>query len=330
MLRSINKIFHPVWVQQANHEKGFEGWYYRLVSADHRHSLALIPGIRRGEQEEAFLQILVQGWEKGLWISYPMDAFSSSDRPFEIALEDNRFSMDQIRLRLKESHDIYGDVSITNPMTFPVSLRWPGIMGWYRYVPKMECYHGVVITDAELEGSFSIHGQDVDFTGGRLYMEKDWGTSFPSAWVWVQSNQFKQQQTSFMLSVADIPWRGSSFTGFICYLQTPEKMYRFATYTGAEITYWEEHEKGIHLTLEDRKHRLNVRIHRSAGAHLRAPFHGEMSRMIKETVTGKVDLWLELQNGERILSCNGDPAAIEQVGELKTWDTEVDLGNEAK
>lgn len=317
MLRSIRKIFHPVWAQKTGREKGFEGWYYRLVTADHRHSLAFIPGIRHGETEEAFLQILMQGWEEAIWITYPKEAFRCLDTPFSLSLGENRFTMDQIKMRLKKSHDIYGDVTIAEQTRFPVHLWAPGIMGWYRYVPKMECYHSVVITDAVLEGSFFVHEHEIDFTGGRLYMEKDWGTSFPSAWVWVQSNQFKQTKTSFMLSIADIPWRGSSFTGFLCYLQTPDKLYRFATYTGAEITHWEEREKWIQVTLEDRKYRLTIKIHRSEGANLRAPKHGKMDRMIKETILGKVDLWLELEKGERVLSCSGEPASFEQVGNLE-------------
>lgn len=317
MLRSIEKIFHPVWRQTTNRETGFEGWYYRLVSADRRHSLAFIPGIRKGENKEAFLQILMQGWESGVWVSYPYTAFQTKDRPFEVRVGENRFSLDRISVHLEDSHQISGEIRIKNQKRYPVRLGAPGIMGWYRYVPKMECYHAVVITDAELEGSFMIHGREIDFNGGRLYVEKDWGVSFPSAWVWVQSNQFKQTETSFMLSVAEIPWRGSSFTGFLVFFQTPDKLYRFTTYTGAKITHWEEDEKWIQLTLEDRNYRLAVKIHRAKGAVLKAPKIGEMNRMIKETVNGKVDLWLERKNGERILSCNGDPAAFEQAGELR-------------
>lgn len=28
----------------------------------------------------------------------------------------------------------------------------------------------------------------MDFSGGRGYIEKDWGQSFPAAWVWLQIN----------------------------------------------------------------------------------------------------------------------------------------------
>jgi hypothetical protein len=317
MIRSIEKIYHPVWRQLAVHQAGFEGWYYRLVSADHHHSLALIPGFYRGEKEEGFLQVLVQGWDTGMWISYPMEEVVITDRPFGVHAGENFFSLERIHLTINSPRRIRGDLKIKRAKAYPVTLAAPGIMGWYRYVPKMECYHAVVVVDAELTGEIQIQDHLIDFTGGRLYVEKNWGANFPSAWIWVQSNQFKQTGTSFMLSIADIPWWGSSFEGFLAYVQTPERLYRFATYTGAKIVHWEEEGKAIHLTLEDRKYRLMIRILRSGGGELRVPQAGTMNRKVKETIAGKVDLWLERKNGERILSCTGDPAAFEQSGVFK-------------
>jgi hypothetical protein len=34
-----------------------------------------------------------------------------------------------------------------------------------------------------IDGKLTIADQDHDFSGGRGYIEKDWGQSFPSAWV---------------------------------------------------------------------------------------------------------------------------------------------------
>ncbi|WP_243392439.1 MULTISPECIES: tocopherol cyclase family protein [unclassified Mesotoga] len=30
----------------------------------------------------------------------------------------------------------------------------------------------------------------IDLTGGKGYIEKDWGRSLPDAWIWMQSNNF--------------------------------------------------------------------------------------------------------------------------------------------
>ncbi|RPI92529.1 MAG: hypothetical protein EHM32_09050, partial [Spirochaetales bacterium] len=75
----------------------------------------------------------------------------------------------------------------------------------------------------------------IRFEGGRGYIEKDWGTSFPESWIWLQGNTFPDGETSFMLSIAKIPWRGRHFNGFLCFLYAGGTLHRFMTYTGARI-----------------------------------------------------------------------------------------------
>ncbi|MPN29068.1 hypothetical protein SDC9_176516 [bioreactor metagenome] len=80
-----------------------------------------------------------------------------------------------------------------------------GIMGWYRFVPFMECYHGVVSLTHNLNGKIYINNEVHNFKDGKGYIEKDWGSSMPSAWIWMQSNHFNENNSSFMLSIANIP-----------------------------------------------------------------------------------------------------------------------------
>ena len=63
-------------------------------------------------------------------------------------------------------------------------------MGPYTFAPFMECYHGVLSFDHTIAGSLAVDGQELDFTGGHGYIEKDWGQAFPKAWIWTQSNHF--------------------------------------------------------------------------------------------------------------------------------------------
>ena len=35
----------------------FEGWYYKLVSADERYKVAIIPGVILGQDAHAFVQV---------------------------------------------------------------------------------------------------------------------------------------------------------------------------------------------------------------------------------------------------------------------------------
>lgn len=156
-------------------------------------------------------------------------------------------------------------------------------MGWYRYIPGMECYHGVVSMDHALRGELLFDGERIDLSGGRGYIEKDWGTSFPSSWIWMQSNSFGTPGVSLMLSIAKIPWFGRHFTGFLSFLRTPDGLVRCATYTGASIERLEVDEQGVAVVLSHRATRLHIRAHKGAPGGLKAPVAGAMERTIAES-----------------------------------------------
>jgi len=144
-------------------------------------------------------------------------------------------------------------------------------MGWYAWMPFMECYHGVVSLDHGIEGRLTVNGQTIDFGGGRGYTEKDWGQAFPQAWIWYQTNHFDQPGISLTSSVAIIPWIGRSFPGFITGLWHGGVLYRFATYTGASIERLEITDRQACLTVRNKHHRLEMVATRAEGGLLHAP-----------------------------------------------------------
>jgi len=70
-------------------------------------------------------------------------------------------------------------------------------MGWYSYIPFMECKHGIVSVNHKISGTLRIDNELIDLNEGKGYIEKDWGTSFPEAWIWIQSNNFNNPDTAF-------------------------------------------------------------------------------------------------------------------------------------
>ncbi|MBK9017235.1 MAG: hypothetical protein IPM82_26040 [Saprospiraceae bacterium] len=115
-------------------------------------------------------------------------------------------------------------------------LGAPGIMGWYSFVPFMQCFHGLVSLHHRLSGQMQVYGQPVDFGGGIGYLEKDWGTSFPP-FVYLDAGQpfFASGKDLRVRPVAHIPWLRSYFIGYIVGFQWGDTLYRFATYTGASM-----------------------------------------------------------------------------------------------
>lgn len=160
-------------------------------------------------------------------------------------------------------------------------------MGWYAYTPFMECYHGVISFDHSISGTLRAGTIAADFSGGRGYIEKDWGTSFPSYHIWFQTNHFKTQGTSLMVSMANIPWRGSSFDGFVAGLHHGGRLHRFATYTGARVTRLDFGDDSVSVDFESNSYRLETVIYGARSGRLAKPVVGAMTGRLQESIAGK-------------------------------------------
>jgi tocopherol cyclase len=157
----------------------------------------------------------------------------------------------------------------------------------------------------------------VDFSGGRGYIEKDWGKRFPSAWIWGQSNHFNQESVSLMISVAVIPWLGQSFAGFIIGFLFEGKIHRFATYNRSKIEEIRLDDKHVDIVVRNSKHRLKIRAIREEGGLLQAPTEIAMDRRILETLNASLEIQFETLDGELLYQSVGQHAGLEIVGDLE-------------
>lgn len=126
-------------------------------------------------------------------------------------------------------------------------------MGWYAWMPFLECYHGVVSFDHGLAGTLERDGEPVPFDGGRGYLEKDWGRAFPAGYVWMQTNHFAQPGTCLTASVALIPWLRGEFRGFIVGVRHQGELHQFATHTGARTTSLDIDDDQVRWSLRSRR-----------------------------------------------------------------------------
>ena len=229
----------------------FEGWYFKLVDRSESRVYAVIPGVylgKGGADAHAFVQTLDGRSGRSTFHRYPLEQFSAAGDRFDVCIGPNRFSVDALSLDIRaEERQMQGHLTFERPAPWPVRLASPGIMGPYAFAPFMECYHGVVSLDHAIQGTLCIDGTEADFGGGQGYIEKDWGKSFPRAWIWLQTNHFEQPGTCLTGSVATIPWLGSAFRGFIVGLWHGGVLYRFATYSGASISRLQLDRHACHL-----------------------------------------------------------------------------------
>jgi hypothetical protein len=319
--RYIDTTLHP----ERYHGHGkrapfFEGWYFKLVNAAENRRLAIIPGIFMGQNHHAFVQVLDGMTGRASYHRYPAEAFAAAHDAFDVCVGSNRFSADAITLDIHDSHlSLRGEVHFDALTPWPVTLTSPGIMGWYGWLSFMECYHGVVSLDHGLRGQFDVNGEVMDFTGGRGYIEKDWGQAFPSAYIWMQTNHFTQVGASLTASIAMIPFAGRSFRGQIVGLWHESTLYRFASYTNAIVEKLAVSDSHVDWVLRDAQYRLELRAERTEGSLLLAPIRTEMHKRVDETLRSNVQIRLtRLRDNHLIVEDTGRNAGLEVHGDLPT------------
>ncbi len=299
----------------------FEGWYYKLVSADEKTRLAIIPGVylaKNPENNHCFIQVFDSNADAVCYHRYPYAAFQADRDSFNVWVGGSTFSRDTVSLDIDDGFGkLQGSLSFSGLNPWPVSVFSPGAMGWFAWVPFMECYHGVVSMDHRIDGHLVMDGQDLDFSGGRGYIEKDWGRQFPSAWIWGQSNHFDAPGVSLMLSVAVIPWLKRSFGGFIIGWLHDGVMHRFTTYSRSRIETLSVNDAEVDLWVKNATHRLHIKATRVEGGLFQAPTTTEMDRRIIETLDATLEVRFEDLAGEEIFSGAGQYAGLETVGDLE-------------
>jgi hypothetical protein len=152
-------------------------------------------------------------------------------------------------------------------------------MGPYSYIPFMECNHGIMTMKSNASGTFNN-----DQVSGVAYIEKDWGTSFPKGWIWSQGFD---NETSFSISIAKIPFMKKSFVGFLVFLMHNNKLYRFTTYNFSKILKLKENG---YIEFKKGKYVLKIKIDIEDSSKLKAPSFGEMINHIDESLKSKVNI----------------------------------------
>lgn len=295
----------------------FEGWYYKVISADESKAFAFIPGIAMDENgdQQAFIQVLDGKNLTAEYHKFEAELFKPTAGEFNLSLSDNFFSEDEIQLNLSS---VKGTLTFQNQVPWSNSWYSPGIMGPFAFIPFMECYHGILSMDHSIHGQLEIQNKTIDFTGGRGYMEKDWGQSFPSGYIWTQSNHFSQEGISMKASVAKIPWLGSSFIGFIAGVWLQGRLIEFTTYNFTKLRKSFADKNKVELVMENRKHRLEIYIKREKATELASPILGFMHGRVEESMTAQIEVKLTDKKSKKVLlQDTGRNAGLEVAGNVE-------------
>ncbi len=314
ILDMITRI-RALWKPEMYHGWGrnrafFEGWYFKLISADTTEAMAIIPGISLGDDPHAFIQVIDGAKGSGHYFRFDTTQFRASRKGFEVEVGNNRFSRRSLHLDLP---DIQGTLQFTQTTPWPGTFLRPGVMGWYSFVPFMQCYHGLISMDHRIQGTLVSRKTSIDFSGGSGYSEKDWGSSFPKSWIWTQCNHYDHRgPLSVMASIAHIPWLSGAFVGFLALIWDGHTLKIFTTYTGAKCKVKLE-DKDIVLDFSDKSSHLSIRAQKRDGIDLASPIKGNMVGRVNESIKAEHILSFRSDNGIEI-KARGKCAGLEAGG----------------
>ena len=275
-------------------KKHFRGWYYRCQSD--AQTLAIIPSIHE-TLGNAFYNIQIITDTNTFHTSFPFSAPNRNSR--EIYIGKNRFDNRGITLDIQTPELQASGVLRFGSFT-PIKYD---IMGPFRYIPFLECKHGVFSMKHTVDGDLIINGKSYLFANSVGYLEGDCGCSFPREYAWTQCFF---PEGSLMLSVADVPLGGTHITGIIGIILLDGKEYRLATYLGAKAVSIENEE----IIVRQGNRTLTAKRLDTPGHPLQAPACGSMIRTIYEHPSCKAYYRFE-EDGHTLLELNAKNAAFE-------------------
>ena len=316
MFNNIKALFNPNRYHGWGKSKSFfEGWYYKIVDAPEDNAYAIIPGIamNKNENKHVFIQTLDGKKLTSVYNKFQFNEFYSDPNEFSVNIKDNYFSLDRISIDLP---GMSGELKFSN--IIPWTKHWysPGIMGPYSFVPFMECNHDILSMNHSIKGELTINNKLINFSNGKGYIEKDWGKSFPSAYIWMQSNHFNKKNVSIKASIAKIPWLGSSFVGFICGLWIDNELIQFTTYNKTQLIKVLIDKTEVSVEMVNKNYRINIKMHRNDSTALASPILGFMDGRINESMTAKIDVVLKDNNDHIVLSDKGRNSGLEIAGKV--------------
>ena len=355
-------VSQPITLQSDHND----GTY--AVENDTSFSMAVVPGIFYSDasvsnESHAFIFVTLNGQQQHYY-RFNVDQFTyaAANEDYYIQVGNNRFTKHGVSLDLyPQSNDdadliLRGNLTFTNPSPWPVSFFKLGAMGPVGWMPGLECTHGILSFDHELSGnlslatsvtstrssssstsdattsSYSTSSLEISMDGGRGYTEKDFGRSFPSLWVWIQTNSFRNNPgTSLFVSLARIPapFFGLEFPGFTAAIWHSGELIPFATWSGAAFDDIRISKEEVYIAMRSSRrrgrrsnntYRVEISVDRRNVPEvlLYAPVNfTKMEPFVWEALRATVHLRLIDDNGNVIIDDMGDYAGLEVHGNVQ-------------
>lgn len=268
---SKEMAFHSYQMERSS--LYFEGWYHWFHCA--QGIFAVIFAISKAEPVTEYL---IQVYDSFTHQSKTINFASAtiSDEPFSIKMGENELSERGLFLHLD---DLQIDLQFHDFQKLNHSLYAPTIMGPLAYAKKLQCVHAIISMRHYADGWLQFDGQRMRCYG-QGYMEKDWGSVFPSSYLWCMG---QDSDRSFVLAIADVPVWKTKFQGMFAVIHTGQEEVRFASYYGAYVHH-HQYQNTHKIAAHQGNWHLYAKIIPGETGKLKAPAEGGMNAWIEESI----------------------------------------------
>ncbi|WP_036485872.1 tocopherol cyclase family protein [Myxosarcina sp. GI1] len=191
--------------------------------------------------------------------------------------------------------------------------------GWLSYLPVFEPGWQVLMAHGLATGWIDWQGQVYNFTDAPAYSEKNWGSSFPQKWFWINCNSFNNTNDLAVTAVGgirDVLWWQEE-VGLIG-IHYQGQFYEFAP--GNSQISWQVQPWGKwQIQTSNRDYQINLTgTTNLPGTFVRVPTAKGLVFNCRDTTKGKLTLELRSRYGKTIVMANSNLAGLEIGG--SSWD----------
>jgi len=226
----------------------FEGWYFKWTDKESKHSYALIFAITKDVNDShSFIQFYDASINKSFYYRYDSSEFKFDRESNKVHIKQNSISEDMIYFN-ESGYEISIDQS--NHQRLNEYQKTNSAMGFLSKAP-LECFQEVLYLESDV--IYTMNGKKCNAIG---YMEKTYGTNFPSKWIWLQSNH-SEEKSKVSFSVGLVPVLFFKVKGFFLILNYQGKEERFGSFNLSRIKVKKIDDK-YSLTIKKGSTRVNI------------------------------------------------------------------------
>ncbi|QMS84308.1 hypothetical protein [Candidatus Xianfuyuplasma coldseepsis] len=212
--------------QNKKKKNYFEGWYYRITDAENNINIAVIFALTKDKKHpHSFIQFYDGHQKKAYYYTFDINDFYYDDANDTVRIGQNELSVHHLLLHTDDVH-----IEATNHEVVPLQIYngHQSAMGYLSNAP-LECFQEVLFMTSDV--TFTLNNSPHK---GTSYMEKTYGTNFPSQWIWLQSNHSKNGSL-ISFSVGKVPVLFFEVKGFFLILNINGKEQRYGSYNFSKI-----------------------------------------------------------------------------------------------